>query len=140
MNTGAPQGCVLSPILFSFLTSDFVSSPTSSCRVVKYADDTCIIGLVKNNDEAEYRNTVSNFVSWSDRASLVLNTQKKKTKEMIFDFRKTSRSEQAPLYIDNEPIEQVSEYKYLGTIIDDKINWDANTRRIQSKGNQRLYS
>ena len=33
----------------------------------------------------------------------------------------------------------MSEYKYLGTIIDEKLSWDENTKKLQSKGNQRLY-
>ena len=41
--------------------------------------------------------------------------------------------------IEGENIDQLSEYKYLGTIIDDKLNWDGNTSKLQSKGNQRMY-
>ena len=58
---------------------------------------------------------------------------------MIFDFRKIGKDNQETISIGGDTIEQVSEYKYLGTIIDDKLRWDANTKKIQSKGNQRLY-
>nr|XP_054754590.1 sodium- and chloride-dependent glycine transporter 1-like [Lytechinus pictus] len=34
---------------------------------------------------------------------------------------------------------EVSEYKYLGTVVDNKLKWDENTRQIYAKGNQRLY-
>ena len=36
-------------------------------------------------------------------------------------------------------IEIVHSYKYLGTIIDDKLRWDENTTNIFKKGQQRLY-
>ena len=57
---------------------------------------------------------------------------------MIFDFRCLAAGVE-PLVIHNHPIEQVSEYKYLGTVIDSKLNWNTNSQLRSSKANQRLY-
>ncbi len=53
LNVGAPQGCVLSPLLYSLYTHDCVSSH-SSTSIVKFADDTVVLGLISNNDETAY--------------------------------------------------------------------------------------
>ena len=36
-------------------------------------------------------------------------------------------------------VEIVNEYKYLGTIIDNQLNWSSNIRQLYSKCQQRLY-
>ena len=43
--------------------------------------------------------------------------------------------------IHNNEVEIVSKYnyKYLGTIFDDKLKWDDNTEEIVKKGQQWLY-
>ena len=50
LNTGAPQGCVLSPLLYSLFTHDCVATHASN-SVIKFADDTTVVGLITNNDE-----------------------------------------------------------------------------------------
>lgn len=47
-NTGAPQGCVLSPMLFTLYTNDCVSN-SENCTIIKYADDTVIIGNISDD-------------------------------------------------------------------------------------------
>ncbi|KAI2645940.1 hypothetical protein H4Q32_025291 [Labeo rohita] len=54
LSTGAPQGCVLSPLLFTLLTHD-CTAKFSSNHIIKFADDTTVAGLISNNDETPYR-------------------------------------------------------------------------------------
>ena len=53
-NTGAPQGCVLRPLLYSLFTHGCVAMHASN-SIIKFADDTTVVGLITNNDETAYR-------------------------------------------------------------------------------------
>ncbi len=63
LNIGAPQGCVLSPLLYSLYTHDCVSSH-SSTSIIKFADDTVVLGLINNDDETAYLDEVERLTSW----------------------------------------------------------------------------
>ncbi len=63
LNIRAPQGCVLSPLLYSLYTHDCVCSHSSN-SIVKLADDTVVLGLISNNDETTYLDEVERLTSW----------------------------------------------------------------------------
>ena len=56
-NTGTRQGCVLSPLLYSLFTHDCVAMHVSN-SIIKFVDDTTVVGLITNNDETAYREEV----------------------------------------------------------------------------------
>ena len=103
-NTGAPQGCVLSLLLFTLYTSD-CSCASNSCQLMKYADNKALIGRCINDDN-DYRNEVTRFSEWCSDNYLQLNVSK--TKEMIIDFQRLNPSD-PPLYINGEFVESVHE-------------------------------
>ena len=63
LSTGAPQGCVLSPRLFTLFTNVCRSS-SSSTLIFKFSDDTTIEGLITTADESSYREDVERVVDW----------------------------------------------------------------------------
>ena len=50
LKTRAPQGCVVSPFLFSLFTHDCVAKHNSN-TIITFADDTMVVGLITDNDE-----------------------------------------------------------------------------------------
>ncbi|KAI3360683.1 hypothetical protein L3Q82_002553 [Scortum barcoo] len=59
-STGAPQGTVLSPVLFTLYTSDF-QYKSEFCHVQKFADNTAIVGCIRSGQEDEYRELIKDF-------------------------------------------------------------------------------
>jgi hypothetical protein len=55
LNTGAPQRCVLSPLLYSLYTHDCVASHSSN-SMIKFTDDMTVVGLIISNDETAQGN------------------------------------------------------------------------------------
>ena len=136
LNVGVPQGCVLSPLLYSLFTHDCSPIHTSN-TIIKFADDTTVIGLIDNNDDSAYREEVQHLKQWCDDNNLHLNTAK--TKEMVIDFRRTKRSEHSTLYIDGEEVERVESFKFLGVHISADLTWSTNISHQVGKAQQRLY-
>ena len=131
-STGAPQGTVLSPVLFTLYTND--CRGTESTQLVKYSDDTALEDF--SNCDTSYFAQVERFCIWCKDNFLDLNVSK--TKELLIDFRRNP-SPVPSLVIDGVNVERVTEYKYLGTVVDDKLNFNANTTLIQKKCQSRIY-
>ncbi len=53
ISTGAPHDCVLSPLLCSLYTND-CTSKDPSIKLLKFADNNTLIGLIQDGDESTY--------------------------------------------------------------------------------------
>ena len=134
--TGATQGTVLSPFLFTLYTSDF-SFCNDACHLQKFSDDSAVVGLITNGNEKEYRDRVDDFVEWCENNFLLLNVSK--TKELVIDFRRKKKSQVVPIQMKGADIEIVDSYKYLGVVIDSKLNWSLHIDKVYKKTQSRLF-
>ncbi|KAI4893859.1 hypothetical protein NFI96_005053 [Prochilodus magdalenae] len=82
------------------------STRTSNTSIIKFADDTTVIGLITGGAETAYRREVAELVDWCDYNSLSLNTDK--SKEMIVDPRRRRQELHTPLFIGGTEVDRVN--------------------------------
>ena len=75
INTGAPQGTVISPFLFTLYTND-CTSHSQQASIIKFSDDTAIIDT--SDSHTSYEREVEQFAEWCERHGLDLNVKKTK--------------------------------------------------------------
>ncbi len=135
LSTGAHKAVCSGPLLFTLLTHD-CTAKFSSNHIIKFADDTTVVGLISNNDETHYREEVAQLAEWCGVNNLSLNVEK--TKEVVMDFRRNS-VDHPPLTIDSSTVERVSSTKFLGVHITEDLTWTTNTMSLSKKAQQRLH-
>ncbi len=123
-------------LLFTLLTHD-CTAKFSSNHIIKFADDTTVVGLISNNDETHYREEVAQLAEWCGANYLSLNVEK--TKEVVMDFRRRNSTDHPPLTIDSSTVERVSSTKFLGVHITEDLTWTTNTMSLSKKAQQRLH-
>ena len=96
-----------------------------------------VVGLISDNDETHYREEIQHLTGWCSESHLLLNNSK--TKEVIVDYRKSRKTEHAPLLIHGEEVDRVNNIKFLGIHISSNLTWSLNTSHLVKKAQQRLF-
>ncbi|KAK3531741.1 hypothetical protein QTP70_027281 [Hemibagrus guttatus] len=110
---------------------DYLTGRPQSNHIIKFTDDTTVVGLISKNDESAYREEVQRLTAWCKDNNLSLNVEK--MKEMVVDFRR-AQSDHSPLNIDGSNVEIVNSTKFLCVHLAED-----NTTSITKKAQKRLY-
>ena len=132
VSSGVPQGSVLGPLLFNLFINDLPLVTSSTCLL--FADDTLLYRPIKSpNDEQQLQHDINQIQLWCDVNKMKLNT--KKTKVMRISW---STSVEPNYTLNGTQLDVVSEYKYLGVILNKKLTWDTHVDYVVTKANRML--
>jgi len=123
VNNGVLQGSLISPLLFDLYINDLIIELSkNSYEVLAYADDLAII--------VEGRNSLSNIFNilekWSELNGIKVN--KNKSGIMVI------KGKEEDVEIEGYPV--ITEYKYLGITIDNKLKIAKHIGNIDKKLNE----
>ena len=131
LKCGVPQGSILGPLFFIIFVNDMFNVSNVLFNVL-YADDTCIyISGSDINALFDVLNIeLAALLEWLNANKLTLNVDK--TFYMLF-HRRRIKTDNLKLTIGQGTLKQTSQCKYLGLIIDNKLNWAAHIAHVKSK-------
>ena len=117
--------------------SNEVVSTNALLTLVKFADGMALVARFQDeNSLAEYFLQLGLLNSCFKESFLDVNILK--LKELVFDSRE-EKEQSFSVTTDQQSMEVVSSFKYLGTVVDSKLSFNDNVVYVYKKEQQRLH-
>ncbi|XP_059829228.1 uncharacterized protein si:ch1073-145m9.1 isoform X2 [Hypanus sabinus] len=108
----------------------------SSSLLIKFADDSTLIGIISNNNEVAYREETITLAQRYQENNLSLNVMK--TKQLVVDYRRNG-DRLMPITINESGVERVNSFRFLGIHVTEDHTWSVHTGCVEKKAQQHLF-
>ena len=133
--SGVPQGTVLGPLLFLVYINDICKGISPGTIIRLFADDSLIYRLINSPEDARIlQKDLDTLQTWEKLNKMEFHPDKckvlritNKRKPILYDY-----------HIHNTALEIVESAKYLGVIIDSKLNWSPQISAVCKKASSTL--
>ena len=124
--------------MFLIYINDLPSVPKKLYPIL-YADDSSFLISGQDPDTIiNHANTdLAVIMAWRNAKKLTLNVNKSKC--MFFSSKRMKVNPKVNLTINNQNIEQVDSFKFLGYTLDEHLKWDKHICAISKKSNYSYY-
>ena len=136
---GCPQGGVLSPLLWSLVVDFLLNKLTRlGYDVIGYADDVVLIIRGKNDAllAGRLQAALNITMIWCTQEGLNVNP----TKTVVVPFTRKRNVNITPPLLNGTRLSLSDEVKYLGIILDKKLNWNAHLDYAVSKATTAIWA
>jgi hypothetical protein len=136
-NTGVPQGSILGPLLFIIYINDLPNAV--SCKTIMFADDTTLLLKCNNNltYERDLNNVLMNVINWMNINDLQININKTKCMQFL---SYNSADIKLHLNYNNENVDKVDAFKFLGIMMDKHLNWKLHVDQVCASLNRFVFA
>ena len=133
---GTAQGSILGPLIYIIYVNDVLNLLADKDNMYLYADDMLIMSNHMNVEImlTDLQDKINRIYKWCLANKLTINESK--TKYMIVSTRKVDPINR--ISINNSVLGKVTQYEYLGMIIDHKLNMDKQVDSMYKKANKKL--
>ena len=129
---------VLGPLLFLIYVNSISSIQLSeSTKFSLYADDMLIYKAISaSSNYRELQEDINIIFQWSVENLLTFNTVKCKC--MLLSKKRTTIDSYPTMMLNDQPLEIVQQYKYLGLLVSSNLSWTPHIRSICNKARRIL--
>ena len=137
VESGVPQGTVLGPLYFLIYINDINQNLTPGTKIRLFADDSFLYREIKSeNDCKTLQEDLNTLQKWEKTWKMEFHPEKcqllkitNKTKPINFNY-----------YIHGKQLQETKQAKYLGVVIDSKLQWTEQNKTVTKKQTQFLAS
>ena len=135
---GVPQGSILGPLFF-LMHINGVELVLQFSRMTMFADDMAFYcsDTTRHNLQSKLNQDLHSISGWLQEHRLMLNIQKSKFM-IVGNKSRLQNFTDMQLLVEQDSLENITEFKYLGIVINQHLIWHDHVEMLQSKVSRQL--
>ena len=133
---GIPQGSTLRPLFFLIYINDLSDGLTANPKL--FADDTSLFTVIHyiNSTANDLNCDLMKISNWAIQWKMRFNPDPNKQAQEVIFSRKINKIDHPLLYFNQNLVKSSSTHKYLGMVLDARLDFNLHLKNVQNKVNK----